>query len=208
MREMDSPSTADTVFLRRPDTRELSYIPATVVRSQDDRLDIRLRDECEVAPGTNVLVFFKQDGEFMRRAHSVSGTTAGLDGLVLELSPQEGAEPGELRGSKRVTTIFEGLVAQFGEEENCVVLDVSEAGLALIAGQEHGIGKILDLQMWVGEVCYLGMVTVCSVDREPRRGRFRYGLKCNEDGMSHNLSDSLSTLWVALQVKYLELLPA
>ena len=95
------------------------------------------------------------------------------------------------------------MLARFGDEKDCMVIDISEDGLAVIARENHSIGKEVTFEMWIRSTLYRGIVEIRSV-ATAARGKFRYGLLCLPDVAHHNLSASLRDLSVDLQVKYLQ----
>lgn len=149
---------------------------------------------------------FKHNGRFVCREHHVQRVTEDESGTRLKLLPLGAApDPCDMRASERIPTVYESMIARLGTEKDCIVLDVSMSGIAVMCGGRFKKDEILEFEMWVREVQYLGSVSVRSVI-EVRPGRFRYGLHCLVDSPGYNLKLTLPQLWVSLQIKYLEIM--
>lgn len=197
---------SDTIFFLLDRTSERrEFISGVIVGGGSTDVVIQFVSEgLGVVVDEEITLYFKHSGHFLNRSYLVSRVTEDADGTRLKLIPQ-GAEPeeGDLRGSERIPTIYESMVARVGDQEDCMVLDVSTAGIAAIGGGDFREGDVLEFDMVIDEQRYFGEVTLRSVI-EVRPGRFRYGLQCNADKDGHNLTAMLPDLWIALQIKYLE----
>jgi hypothetical protein len=199
----------DTIFymLDRNSPQEREFISGVVVGGGGENLVIQFaRSWMGIAVGEKVPLHYKSHGQFLSREHLVTRVTEDEDGTRLKLEPI-GHEPQlkDMRSSERIPTIHETMLARIGRESDCVVLDISTSGVAIMGGGHYSRGEVVEFEMWVRDTQYLGTVTICSTI-EVRPGRFRYGLKCNEDAEGQNLRGSLPQLWVALQIKFLEIM--
>ncbi len=163
--------------------------------------------DVELCAGQEITLYFREGRQFQKQDFRVQGIKRGADrGVRLKLAVCGDKTAGEIRGSERYSTVFEGMTATLGDEPHCLLVDIGEGGMALIAGTKHEPGTSLRLEMWVQEVCYRGSVTVCSVSEAPR-GRWRFGLSCDADADEDNLRHSLKRLWLTMQMKQLRGIP-
>lgn len=159
--------------------------------------------DVELVVGQILTVYFREGRQFRKQEVKVAGIKRGTDrGVRLKLSPTGEPTAGEIRESERYSTVFEGMTATFGETRDCLLVDVSAKGLALVAGTELEVGQSVRFEMWVKEVCYRGSCTVRSVTAMPR-DQWRYGVSCDDDVDNDNLRNSLKRLWLTLQMKQL-----
>jgi len=199
----------DTIFyMLDPGPRQgREFISGVVVGGGGDSLVIQFaRSWLGVSVDDVIPLHYKIHGRFMSRDHHVVRITEDEAGMRLKLQPiGDEPEAKDLRGSERIPTNQETMIARLGDESDCPVLDISESGIAVMGGRGYARGDVVEFDMWVDGGQHFGLVTVCSAI-EVRSGRFRYGLKCNEDQEGHNLRTNLPKLWEALQIKHLEMM--
>ena len=195
------------VFIRKSGSSgKGEFITGTVVRGGEKSIGVNFDDECKLTPKQEVIFHYKKDDEFLQQSYRVSSVVkVDRADRRYQLIAEGEPESGDIRSSERVATVYEPFLARFGGEKNCVVLDISEHSIAVIAGDKHAVGDDVEFEMWIRDGQFLGIVRICSV-APARRDKFRYGLSCNPDGPDHNLQRSLQRLWVALQIKYLEMM--
>ncbi len=196
----------DTIFyLRNRSAGRREFISGVLVGGGFADVQIQFAsDGLGVVVDEEITLHFKHAGHFLNRDYLVSRVIEDGDGTRLKLVPQ-GVEPedDDMRGSERIPMIYESMVARLGDQIECMLLDVSNAGIAVIGGGNYRCGDVLEFDMVIEGQRYFGEVTLRSAI-EVRRGRFRYGLQCNADKNGHNLTAMLPDLWIALQIKYLE----
>jgi hypothetical protein len=154
-------------------------------------------------PGEESMLYFKEGKCFLRQSWKVSSVLPADPGLRISFTGPTEPEPGDLRGSERIPTVMNGMTATLDGERDCLVFDISEAGIALTATRMHEIGSYLRFEMWARDTLYTGSVKVCNAAAQPR-GRTRYGLQVVEDRDDDRLHRSIRRLWLALRLRQLE----
>jgi hypothetical protein len=199
---MDSPTN---ILIKQTDAAGRRVFLSGCVLSCNERVVVALFEkDCGLRWGVVTDGFYQEGDVFMRQAYRVISSADEEDGTRVDLLLQGEPKSAEMRACERVTTIFEPMLATFGGEPNCLVLDISDVGIALVANGEYPVGTTLALESWNDQELLSGRVTIRSVSPAPR-SKFRYGLCCEVDEEPHNLHAELRNLFVALQVKYLEL---
>ena len=196
----------DTIFyLLNRNAPERQFISAVIVGGGLDEIVIQFtRRGLGLVVDEEISLHFKHEGHFLHRSFQVMRVTEDSSGTRVKVVPM-GAEPEEndLRGSERIPTIYESITARLGDEKDCIVLDVSTRGIAVMGGGGYGRDEEVEFEMQINGQDFLGQVNIRS-SIEIRPGRYRYGVQVVPDMAGHNLSATLPDLWVALQIKYLE----
>ncbi|MCA8956840.1 MAG: hypothetical protein KDC87_12255 [Planctomycetes bacterium] len=183
------------------------FVPATALKVRRRSLVLRIAAEDYRPRQHQVLNVYFRDGEdFLFQPWRVGAVKERGEFVEAKLAALGEPEVGCLRASQRIETCFEGMTAVLQDEDGCLVIDISEEGLGLVAGHRHPVGRVLRLAMNVRGVDYGGTVSVCSVAPAPRN-RFRYGLHCEPDRGVDNLHGSLRHLWLELQTRALAAAP-
>ena len=100
-------------------------------------------------------------------------TMMSPDGVQLKVRPVGKPRPFDQRTSQRIPSAHAMIVAEFGGESDCLVVDVAEESLGLIACSGHSVGDRLDLSIDMAFTGFTGTVTVCSVTEDgPDRSRY------------------------------------
>lgn len=155
--------------------------------------------------GQVLTIYFREDREFQKQEVEVVGIELGSGTeLRLDLLPLGEVTSGEGRQSERFSLVYEGMTATFGQAHECPLVDVSETGLALVAGLEFELGQSVRCEMWVDEVCYRGSCTIRSI-AAMSGNQWRYGVTCDEDVEGDNLKSSMKRMWDAVRMQQLQM---
>jgi|GEM_PF-5334148 len=121
-------------------------------------------------------VYFEDAFEFMRQEALAVAVESG-EAPVVEFELIGEPESAECRRAQRVPTMYANRTALFGSEEDCLLLDVSETGYAVVSKQRYEKGHVVTATVTYNGGFFSGPATVQSV-REMENGDIRYGLRC------------------------------
>jgi len=144
--------------------------------------------------GKPLTVYFREDRQFRKQEVEVVGIESGMDTeLRLDLLPLGEPTLGEGRESERFALAYEGVTATFAGAEACPIVDVSEKGMAVVAGLELQVGQSVRCELRVGDEHFRGSCTIRSV-AAMSGNQWRYGFTCDRDEAGDNLGSSLTVL--------------
>lgn len=187
--------------------------PAKIVAAGDGLYTAEFEEtDLALRSGMDVTIFYEIRGEFSQQPARIDVVMEdGQD--VAEGEDEQGAAlpsraplvgfqtldapmTAESRRFYRVSTITTGVAARVGQED-CPVLDVSAAGLAVTGSGAWKLGDRLPVLIRSGSGAHAGCAMVQSV-RTLRDGRVRYGLLCLDEKGS-TLAVGLERLSAAVQ---------
>ena len=109
----------------------------------------------------------------------------------------------ERRQCYRVSTVMAQVLATFGAEENCPVVDVSATGFAVVASNRYRTATVVDATVHYGGIAFSGKGRIESV-RELKSGPIRYGVHCISDmGTGGTLQAGLPKICASVQREHL-----
>ena len=124
-------------------------------------------------------------------------------GVQLKVRRVGEPRPFDQRTCQRCPNVHEMIVAELGGESGCIVVDVGDDTLGIIARSGHSVGDILDLKIDIAFTEFMGSVTVCSVADE-RWDRNRYGVVCNVAFQKDEMQQFLKRLKMTIQFKSMQ----
>ena len=153
--------------------------------------------------GQDIFVYYEFRNEFTRqpaRIHVIADTPSGRT-FTFQFTGD--AVSAERRQCYRVSTVMAAVIATFGGEENCPVVDVSATGYAVIAAEQYKTTDIIKATIQFEGETFSGLGRVESA-RKLGVGRIRYGLHC-VDGKStdETLRNGLQQISAAVQRQHL-----
>ena len=191
------------LYMLHPGSTETrALVEGEVVRMGSRSTVVRFRElDVELNIGQILTVYFREDHQFQKQAVEVVGIEFGTEtDLLLDLLPLGEVTSGEGRQSERFSLVYEGMTATFGQARECSLVDVSETGMALVAGLEFELGQSVRCEISVEELCYRGSCTVRSV-AAMSGNQWRYGVTCDGDVGDDNLAYSMNRLWEIVQMQ-------
>jgi hypothetical protein len=195
---------AKKFFYRRPTPVSYEFLPAEVIDANPQGMMVRLIG-LDLENGDEVDLFSQGHDDFIRQRWLVTPHHATAHSSNLWLVPIGESESGSMRASPRVRTALDGIFLRFGSEDDCMVIDISEDGIAIVAGAKMEIDSLVPVMLKFNDLHFTGHVVVCSVTSQPR-GRMRYGLMVQPDVDDCDLRRMLPKLTTALQVKKLDMM--
>ena len=193
------------LFIDRSDSGNRQFVPGFILRRGEKSMLVHFDNEMDFRVNDLVVTHYRSGEQFLEQVCQITGVISANKGARYEFAPEGPPKSSDSRSGKRIP-IHESLVARFGGEPDCPVLDISASGvavIAVIADQRYEVGHTTSFEMWVRDEHYQGTVTIQNIGQAPH-GRIRYGLRCNPDEGEQNLCRSMSRLWVALQRKCLD----
>ncbi len=189
-------------FVQLPaETGQRVLCPATVTDFQEGIFVAVLEDEdFTFEADQELLIFFEHRREFMQQAARIQTVTPTSKGLTISFTTTGDPVSAESRQCFRVSTVLSDLLAKFGEEEDCDVLDVSMTGCSVVATTLYPVGGSRTLTLHFDGQSFTGSAVIQSI-RELDGGRFRYGLHCAEStaGKKSELFRGLQSISIAIQ---------
>ena len=188
------------LFFQRPEeftARKLH--PGVVLCVGQTACCAALEAPLELEEGQDLLIYYELNREFVQQPARITiaphgETTAEGEVAAPALDPEP--DPARLwvdfettgfvmaaesRACYRVTTIDANLTAKVGDEEACVLIDVSASGFSVIAHVVHARGDILPATLRYEDKQFTGDVCVQSI-KALVTGDTRYGLTGLETG--------------------------
>jgi hypothetical protein len=172
------------LFLLVPDSsRKRILHPGKVVRCEEGAIIAQIEEAMTVAEGMEVVVFCSVRGKFMQQGATViaQGEPAIKGGFAFKLVGE--AVSAESRQTYRVSVAVANVKAQIGKEKDCLIVDVSPEGFAVITRSEDTLGSSVQVNF-----CYEGQTvsTPARVQTVQTRadGKFHCGLLVIEKGSS------------------------
>jgi hypothetical protein len=184
-------SAQSTVFLLVPnEANERVLHPGTVLRVQgSDLLVIGFAQSVAPSVGSDVNLFFDQQGKFFQQSGTIVAANESLDQTASPLpaeAPSTAQSIGfrcvgspvsaENRGSYRVSVTALEMTARIEKERDCLVVDVSPEGLGIITRQNYRLGTAVKLLLEYEGEHLEGLVRVQTTRLLPD-GQCRCGLR-------------------------------
>ena len=200
-------SQGDLLYIQRPtQSQQRILIPLDIVAMQQGQIIIETSELFDWLPEDGqVMVYYDQRREFVKQSarmevHVHEETEDQVDGVMryaVELLGE--SVSAESRQTFRVSTVISGRTAQFADEGDVPLVDVSASGYAVIASGKHNVGEIIkttlvhDGREFTGTAC---VQSICQLDPS----RIRYGMYCVEKRQpGNNLNQGLLTVSMAVQ---------
>src|SRR3954451_15806473 len=139
-------STQSALYLLVPnESNERVLHPGKVLAVQSSGvLIIGFQQAIAPAVGSDVNVFFEDNGKFLQQSGSIIATndSASPDGFAQSIAFRCVGTPvsAESRGSYRVSAAGLNATARIEKERNCSLVDVSPEGLGVITKQSYRLG--------------------------------------------------------------------
>jgi len=183
---------------RRSDKRFLYGGAVTVTTGNEATVSFGELD-LNLLPGQTVALFFERKRKFMQQAARVVEVEQTESDLIVDLELVGEAVSAEGREFYRVSTISAEITADVNEESDCVLVDVSAMGFAVIARNHYPLGfTVATTLRYAGEE-HTGIVCVQSV-RNLGRGLIRYGMRYLEnEGTTDGLKKGLQQVSLAVE---------
>jgi hypothetical protein len=197
--------TGTNIFFQEPTAATRLLHLSTVTEVEDQSVTAEFEGESiPLEVGQEFLCYFDGEGEFMQLIVRVVDVVAREPRLAAKLVAVGDPISAESRQTCRVPTISANILAEFGEEHELYVQDVSATGFAVIAKGSYPIGATFPVSITHEGDIYCGVAAIQSV-RELRPGRMRYGLRALEEGPdAGDLLDGLHQIDMAVQRQQLK----
>lgn len=141
-------------------------------------LVINFEDATVLDVGEEIELYRERGDNWIVQHYRVLKKKNAKDGLAqLKVRALGKPRPFDRRKSSRTTSEHAMIVAQFGDEPDCTVVDIGERSLGIIANPGPEIGDVLDLRIHMALAGFEGTVAVSSVT-EDLSGQNRYGVVC------------------------------
>ena len=160
-------------------------------------------DAAPLESGQDIFVYYESSGKFARQPARIDLIVDTPSGCTFTFPFTGDAVSGESRQCYRVSTVMAAVTATFGGEENCLVVDVSATGFAVLAAEQYKATDIVEVTIRFEGETFNGQGRIEAV-RELGAGRIRYGLHCL-DGKStdETLCKGLQQISAAVQRQHL-----
>ncbi len=192
-------------FVQVPDDSSQRILHSAVVHGfANNTYTAELQEDAALPESEqDIFVYYESSGKFARQPARIVLIVDTPSGRRFTFQFTGDAVSGETRQCYRVSTIMAAVIATFGGEENCPVVDVSATGFAVIAAEQYKTTDIVEATIRFEGETFSGRCRVESA-RELIAGRFRYGLHC-VDGKStdETLSKGLQQISAAVQRQHL-----
>jgi hypothetical protein len=196
------------IFIQCPDEYpQRVLLPGRVVGVNDQTYSAAMaQGESDFSAGQNVLVYYDLKGKFTQQSARIDavmrgGTSEGEsdNSSLLVIGFQITGEPSsaESRESYRACAVIRDLQAAVNKEQQCLVLDISATGLAVVTQSSYAVNQQVAVAMDYLGKAYTGQGNVQSV-RKMDDDRWRVGLHVPTQ-LNGNLERGLQLICVAIQ---------
>ena len=179
-----------------------------------------------ISPGDPARIFFMEDRKFVQLAAEVTGldglvqcTGEACAHCNSDYIPTSAASANwgdvtsppfalrtigdvvsaETRGTYRVCTVMTNRTAGLGDQDDCLLLDVSATGFAVISMQRYEIGESVTASLNHDGQVFSGQAVVQSI-YEVQPGEYRYGLHATaERGTRFDLAEGSRVIATTVQ---------
>ncbi len=157
-----------------------------------------------VETGEEKLVYYDRTRKFVQQLVLVKAQSSEGPPFVLTLKSIGDAVSAGTREEDRVSTSEIGLTATLGDEDGCLIQNVSLSSLAVISTRKYHVGRYLEIAIRYGDEEYVGPVEVQSV-RALGGGETCYGLLGVFDtAEGRNLQNGLTRMTLEIQQQHLK----
>lgn len=195
-----------TVFyLQIPDESEERILyPATVQEWNENGYTAALQtDDPAPEAGQEVLIYYEIEREFVKQGARIELVSKMDSTTVFRFELTGDPVSAERRQCDRVSTVMAGVIATFGAEENCPVLDVSATGFAVVAFSRYRTATVVDATVHYAGIASSGKGRIENV-RELEPGRIRFGVHCISDKETGGtLQAGLQKIYASVQQQHL-----
>ena len=196
------------VFIQIPEETSRRVLHAANVGSFDEGV-VTVQQVCNVpalAPGTELLLYYEMNGDFVKHPARVlevvedSHDDENLLAFKLELIGQPVSADG--RECYRVVTALYGLTATIDGQRECLLVDASVIGFAVIAKPGFEIGTTIPVKLRYKNATFSGNAFLQTIT--PLDGKHtRYGFSVDESEFPE-LARGLRTITIEVQRMQLE----
>ncbi len=198
-------SPAKNLFVSIPaESEEQVLHPGTVISVQDKIYTAELEEgNLLTKAGQEVLIYYEVERTFMQELAWIENVIQDAPKPAISFGTSGKPICAESRACYRVPLAMKNLRANVGLEEGCKLLEVSQAGFAIIASHSLPKGKLIEATLCYGHGEFSGRARVQSV-KELGHGRRRYGFSCVDRKMAHgSLLRGLHVISMAVQRDHL-----
>lgn len=198
-------SPAKNLFVSIPTGSEEQVLhPGTVISVEDKIYTVQLEEENLLTKaGQEVLIYYEVERTFMQELAWIQNVLQDDPKAAISLGTSGKPICAESRACYRVPVATKNLSANVGLEKGCKLLEVSQAGFAIIASHSLPKGKLIEATLCYGYGEFSGRARVQSV-KELGHGRRRYGFSCVDKKMAHgSLPRGLRVISMAIQRDHL-----
>ncbi len=158
--------------------------PGTVVSVEDKIYTAELEEEDLLTKaGQEVLIYYEVERTFMKELAWIQKVIQGDPKPAISFGTSGKPICTDSRACYRVPLAIKNLTANVGLEEGCKLLEVSQAGFAIIASHFLTKGELIEATLCYGHGEFSGRARVQSV-KELGHGRRRYGFYCVDKKMA------------------------
>ncbi len=198
-------SPSKNLFVSIPaESEEQVLHPGTVVSVEDKIYTAELEEkDLLTKSGQEVLIYYEVERTFMKELAWIENVIQDHPKPTISFGTSGKPICAESRACYRVPLATKNLTANVGLEEGCKLLEVSQAGFAIIASHLLPKGKLIEATLCYGHGEFSGRARVQSV-KELGHGRRRYGFCCVDKKMAHgSLPRGLHVISMAVQRDHL-----
>ncbi len=178
--------------------------PGTVVSVEGKIYTAELEeDDLLTKAGQEVLIYYEVERTFMKELAWIENVIQDDPKPAISFGTSGKPVCTDSRACYRVPLATKNLTANVGLEEGCKLLEVSQAGFAIIASHLLPKGKLIEATLCYGHGEFSGRARVQSVT-ELGHGRRRYGFSCVDKKLAHgSLLRGLHVISIAVQRDHL-----
>ena len=151
---------------------------ATLRGSVDGLLTAELWDkDDDIEPGQEFLAYYDIDGKYVKHSARIEMILPSDAGSMIAFRLIDQPISAENREDERITIQNMGLIANFDNETDYPLIDVSNYGFAIESTKKYTIAKVVTVSIRFKGTKYIGKASVESIT-ELSSGRYRYGFRC------------------------------
>ena len=146
----------------------------------------------------DVFIYFELERKFMGQAARIGSLLGSDPDALFEFETVGDPFSAENREALRVSLVGTDIMATFGGEKHCEVLDISSKGFAVYGTREHKVGSQVKATLFFEGKEFKGSVSIISAIE--LKGKIRYGVHPIDDPKSgSNLKNNLGRITMAIQ---------
>ena len=130
----------------------------------------------DIEPGQKFLAYYDIDGKYVKHSASIEMILPCETGSMISFRLIDQPKSAENREDGRIATQDMGLIANFDDETDYHIIDVSNYGFAIESTKKYTIANVVAVTIRFHGSKYMGKAIIESI-AELSTGHYRYGLR-------------------------------
>lgn len=131
----------------------------------------------DIEPGQEFLAYYDIDGKYVKHSASIEMILPSDTGSMISFRLIDQPISAENREDERITIKDMQLIANFDDETDYPIIDVSNYGFAIESTKKYTIANVVAVTIRFHGTKYIGKASIESIT-ELSTGHYRYGLRC------------------------------